>query len=149
MGEATVRGFDEAETREYLVSLLRRRSRQALKRAIWCLEQGDYDGASFNAEQSVQLYLKSVILEFADMPARGHEIRKLLGYVGSLLGIEGEVSEFIGSNRLKFLALEDAYYNARYLPKEYDRESAKELIRFAKEVISFVETKRRSAGKKS
>jgi HEPN domain-containing protein len=137
----------DEETSEYMTSLLRRRSKQALERAKRNLEAGDYDGAAFDAEQAVQLYLKSIIHEYTSAVPRIHNIRELLGLVGSLLGIKNHINEFVRENRLKLIALEDAYYNARHLPKEYDKETAEDLIRFAREVIDFVESKRSTAKK--
>lgn len=137
-------GIDaDAESREYLVSLLRRRSKRALERALRDLDAGDYDGAVFDAEQAVQLYLKSIILEYTDATPRTHNLRQLIGVVGRLLGAENEFNEFIRRNRFKLHTLEDAYYSSRYLPKEFTKEDAVELIRFAREVIGFVESKRK------
>jgi len=132
------------ESREYVVRLLARRARNALARARRDLEVGDYDGAVFDAEQAVQLYLKSVILEYADIVPRSHNLRKLLYIVGKLLDLSNEVEEFIERNKYKFHVLEDAYYSARYLPKEFTREDAEELIAFAEEVIEFVESRKAS-----
>ena len=103
-------GIDVGEEgREHLIELYRRRSRNALARALRDLEAGDYDGAVFDAEQAVQLYLKSIILEFADATPRTHNLRRLLEVVGELLGASGEFREFIRANRYKLHTLEDAY----------------------------------------
>ncbi len=140
------RGLDkldsDEESRRYIVELLARRARNALSRARRSIEAGDYDGAVFDAEQALQLYLKSIILERADLAPRTHNLRKLLRIVGELLGCSGEVEEFIRRNRYLLHTLEDAYFSARYLPKEFSREDAEELVEFAREAIEFVESRR-------
>ncbi len=132
----------DEESHEYVVSLLRRRSRNSLARAKRDLEAGDYDGAVFDAEQALQLYLKSPILEFTDSVSCTHNLRKLLNAVGEMLGFAKEVGEFIRRNKYRFHTLEDAYYSARYLPKEFTREDAEELVKFVEEVINFVESRK-------
>ncbi len=140
------RGLDkldsDEESRRYIVELLTRRARNALSRARRSIEAGDYDGAVFDAEQALQLYLKSIILERADLAPRTHNLRKLLRIVGELLGCSSEVEEFIRRNRYLLHTLEDAYFSARYLPKEFSREDAEELVEFAREAIEFVESRR-------
>ena len=140
------RGLDkldsDEESRRYIVELLARRARNALSRARRSIEAGDYDGAVFDAEQALQLYLKSIILERADLAPRTHNLRKLLRIVGELLGCSSEVEEFIRRNRYLLHTLEDAYFSARYLPKEFSREDAEELVEFAREAIEFVESRR-------
>jgi len=136
------KGDVDEESHEYVVRLLARRARNALARAKTSLQARDYDGAVFEAEQAVQLYLKSVILEYTDAAPRSHNLRRLLYIVGELLGFTNEVSEFIKRNRYKFHTLEDAYYSARYLPKEFSKEDAEELVSFAEEVIKFVEARK-------
>ncbi|MCE4612637.1 MAG: HEPN domain-containing protein [Desulfurococcales archaeon] len=133
---------DDEESREYVVRLLERRARNALARAERSLEHGDYDGAVFDAEQAVQLYLESVILEHTGATPHTHNIRRLLHVVGRLLGFADEVREFVARNRFKLHTLEDAYYSSRYLPKEFTREDASELVGLAREVIGLVESRR-------
>ncbi|MEM2096269.1 MAG: HEPN domain-containing protein [Candidatus Caldarchaeum sp.] len=51
------------------VELLRRRARSLLARSGDSLVDGDYDVASFPSEQSLRLYLKSILLEeLGDFP---------------------------------------------------------------------------------
>jgi len=132
------------ESREYLVGLLARRARNALARAKRDLEVGDYDGAVFDAEQAVELYLMATILEHAGAAPRTRSLREMLRTVGEMLGFASEVKEFIRRNRSGLHVLEDAYYSARYLPKEFTREDAEGLVALAEEVIGFVETRRAS-----
>jgi len=129
------------ESREYEVEVIRGRSFKALRRAERNYEDEDYDGAVFDAEQAVQLYLKSIILELSGEIPRTHDVRRLLSYVGSLLNVEEDVKCFIRDRRLQLIALEDAYINAGYRPKEYSKEDAEAFIQLAREVIGFVRRK--------
>ena len=62
--------------------------------------------------------------------------------MGELLGFTNEVSESIKRNRYKFHTIEDSYYSARHLLKEFGKEDAEELVSFAEEVIIFVEARK-------
>ena len=121
------------------VLLIRRRAARALRRAWRDIEESDYDGAAFDAEQAVQLYLKSLILELAGGMPRTHSVRRLLYILGELVGARESVEEYVRGRRLELRALEDAYLNARYAPQEYTREEALDLVRLAEEVIRFAE----------
>jgi len=130
------------EGRGYLVGLLARRARNALARAKRNLEVGDYDGAVFDAEQAAELYLMATVLEYSGETPRSRSLMGMLRTVGELLGFAGEVEEFIRRNRSGLHVLEDAYYSARYLPREFEREDAEGLVALAEEVIGLVEARR-------
>lgn len=123
------------------VKLLRRRSLRMLVHAEECLRSGDYDLAAFLAEQSVQLYLKSVILELAGEVPRTNSIRQLLHMIRTIL--DGEkarrIDEFVYEHRRLLAGLEEAYLASRYLFRVYERDESEELVRFAREVVEFAE----------
>ena len=120
------------------VSLLRSRALRMLAHAEECLKSRDYDLAAFLAEQSAQLYLKSVILELTGEVPRTHSIRQLLHMLRELLS-SAEIDEFTRKHRELLIGLEDAYIMSRYLFRTYDKEESEELVRFAGKVIRFVE----------
>ncbi len=96
--------------------------------------------AVFLAEQSVQLYLKSVILELTGEVPRTHSVRQLLHMLRSLLSGASEViDEFTRKHRGLLTGLEDAYLASRYLFRAYERDESEELVKFAGKVIRFVE----------
>ena len=84
------------------------------------------------AEQAVQLYLKSVILELSGEIPRTHSIRQLISILSEL---NDKTLEF---DRKSLIFLEDAYIKARYLGSFYEKEDAEESLKIAKEVISAV-----------
>jgi len=136
-----VYGFDlqvgDEEDTGFVVRMLREKSFKAIERAKRNLKYDDFDGAVFNAQQHVELYLKSVVVEYSGLTPRTHSLRKLLATVGKIFGRENEVSKFIRDNRFKLRVLEDAYFQSRYGFTEYSREEAEELVKFAEEIVEF------------
>jgi len=122
------------------VSLLRDRSLRMLRSAKRCLLDGDYDIAAFMADQAVQLYLKSVIFELTGEVPRVHAVRRLMRVLRELLGKPSLIDDFVRKNRSMLIRLEEACVGSRYMPREYEREEAEELVEFAEEAIGFVES---------
>lgn len=104
-----------------------------------CLREGSYDIAAFMAEQAVQLFLKSVIFELTGEVPRTHACRQLMSALRDLLGCSS-LDDFIRENRSLFIRLEEAYIGSRYLPREYEKEEAEELVHFAEKVIELVDS---------
>jgi len=100
----------------------------------------DYDIAAFMADQAVQLYLKSVILELTGEVPRVHAVRQLIYALKELLGKSNFFDDFVRENRSLLIRLEEAYISSRYVPREYEREEAEELINFSEKVIEFVKS---------
>lgn len=84
------------------------------------------------AEQSVQLYLKAIILEETGQTPRTHSIRQLLAQLGQI------IEKKIEYDRNALFMLESAYFNARYIAVTYDEEQANDAIRITKELIALV-----------
>lgn len=121
------------------VRLFRRRSSSMLRHARECMRSGDYDLAAFLAEQSAQLFLKSVILELTGEIPRTHSIRQLL-YIIKLVDERkaGEIDEFTHEHRRMLVGLEDAYIASRYLFRVYGKEEVEDLVKVAEKVIELV-----------
>lgn len=100
------------------------------------LAEGALDLAAFLAEQSAQLYLKSVVLELVGEVPRTHLIRELLSILRRVK-YEKEIDEFIKTHRAVLTRLESAYLESRYLPKYYEKDEVRELVEAAEEVVSF------------
>ncbi|MCD6085275.1 MAG: HEPN domain-containing protein [Desulfurococcales archaeon] len=122
---------DEAE-------LIRERALTMLRASKHHLGVGDYDLASFLAEQAAQLYLKYVVLKITGEVPRTHSIRELLQILGKITKKENKVIEFIRVRRSMLIRLEEAYLASRYLFRRYDRDEVKELVEFAEELINYV-----------
>ncbi len=117
--------------------ILRKRSFDFLRQARKALEEGAYDVSCFLAEQSLQLYLKSILLKIAGDYPRTHNIRRLIGEISKILGSE-ELKKFVNINRIRLSLLEDAYLMARYFVKEYDKEEASDMIKLVEETMNVI-----------
>ncbi|MEM2983258.1 MAG: HEPN domain-containing protein [Candidatus Bathyarchaeia archaeon] len=122
------------------VTLLRDRSLRMLSSARRSLSEGDYDIAAFIADQAVQLYLKSMVLELAGEVPRIHSIRQLLRVLKEMSDRPDIIDDYVKKNRSLPIRLEEAYISSRYMPRDYEREEAEELVNFAEEVIDFVKS---------
>lgn len=120
------------------VNLIRNRALRMLNSAKKNLTDGDYDIAAFMADQAAQLYLKSVILESTGEMPRTHAIRQLFTIIRAVSAKPDDVDMFVSRNRSLLIRLEDTYISSRYLPREYDKEEAEELVVFAEEAVKFV-----------
>jgi len=127
------------------VNLLRGRSLRMLETAKRSLACGDYDIAAFMADQAVQLYLKSVILELSGEMPRTHSVRQLFNALRTVLGKPDDIDQFVVRSRSLLIRLEDAYINSRYVSREYERDEVEELVGFAEEAIEFVKSLRGKA----
>ena len=56
------------------------------------------------------------------------------------MGKPNLVDDFVRKNRSLLIRLEEAYISSRYMPREYEREEAEELVNFAEEAIGFVKS---------
>mgnify|MGYP001770623451 CR=1 FL=1 len=119
------------------VEILKKRSLMFLEEARHALSKGFYDLACFLSEQSLQLYLKALLLELAGDYPRTHSIRRLLGELNRVLR-STDLENFVAANRARFLALEDAYIMSRYYVREYEREDAEDMVKLVEETLSLL-----------
>ena len=118
------------------VKTLKRRAEAFLKYAEQAFRDEEFDFVCFASEQAAQLFLKSVTLEIVGEIPRVRRVREILGLLASSLPDVGEIiSSFVGNNRERLRALDDAYITARYLPSEYHREDANELLETSKQIF--------------
>lgn len=118
--------------REEIEKLLDR-SKKFKDAAEFHFSRGDYDLAAFNIEQSLQLFLKAKLLE-KGAESKTHTLRRLFLLLGEILRNPGEFKKFADEKALEFASLEDAYITARYFPRDFEKEEARKLLDFAKEV---------------
>ena len=118
--------------------VLRRRSLDFLAEAEHALSRGSHDIACFLAGQSLQLYLKYVLLVIAGDYPRTHSVRQLLGEIARITG-SSEIVEFMRANRARLIVLEDSRLMARYFVKEYSEEDAEDAIRLVRELVKLLD----------
>jgi len=110
-----------------------RRAKAFLREAERLLEEGEYDLSLVMSEQAVQLAVKAEIYKLIGEVPKGHNLRRLLGYLASLRG-DSSLKELAASRRDALITLEEAYLEGRYGPPYYTEEEAKEGLRVAKEL---------------
>ena len=76
-----------------------------IKSAERSLINGDFDIAAFTADQAVQLYLKSVILELSGEMPRVHVVRQLMYILKELLNKRSAVDKSVRENKAYLLGL--------------------------------------------
>lgn len=108
---------------------LKKRALEMLRLADKAFELGMYNMTLFHCEQAVQLYLKYLLASRVGDYPRTHKMGELLEGVGKVLG---EPLEFPS---MTLDLLEEAYITSRYLPKEYSRETARDVLEFVKDFI--------------
>ncbi|MDK6028908.1 HEPN domain-containing protein [Ignisphaera sp. 4213-co] len=121
------------EEYEYLI----KRSRRFYETALIQIDKGFYDLAAFSLEQSLQLFLKAVLLKMGLEYPRTHSVRRLLELVYEI-SKEKEVEKLIRDLVLELALLEDAYITSRYIPREYGREEVLRLKKAVDEVMEVV-----------
>lgn len=133
--------------------LLWRRAERFLVQAQRDLEDRDYDGACFNAEEAVRLAVKAVLYRlFAEAP-RVHGSRTLLAGLRNLLmdaGLDDAarlVGRFVSDHRDSLDLLEESYIMARYGAVEYGERQARLYIETAEKALGVLrELERRVVG---
>ena len=128
-----------------LASVLWRRAMVFLEEAEALLEKGHYDVALVMAEQAAQLAIKAVYATLLGYAPRGHSLRRLLGYLASVLEEAGRADEaerlrgFAAENRENLVLLEDAYGQGRYGLPGYTRAEAERGVETAKQLITLLQ----------
>ncbi|MEM1983255.1 MAG: HEPN domain-containing protein [Sulfolobales archaeon] len=96
----------------------------------------------FSFEQSLQLFLKAVLLSLGLDYPRTRSIRRLLELVYELTGVEG-VKELWVEHSVELALLEDAYITSRYVPRVFRveetmrvREVVDRVFKVVREAIS-------------
>jgi len=123
-------------TRREEAEHLYNRSSEFLETADFQLERGFYALTVFNAEQSLQLFLKAKLLEEGLTYPQTHGVRSLMELLSTITEEKTgkEVSKLLEHYLIELGSLEDAYIASRYLLREYKREEAKRLLQVVKEI---------------
>jgi HEPN domain-containing protein len=116
------------------VEVLRRRSLGFLDNAKDSFQRGDYDLTLFHIEQFLQLYLKHLLYKKIGAYPKSHSLTLLFKEVQKVYANDA-LSEFYSKNLETVNLLEDVYITSRYLPREYDRELAERLLKFAEKAL--------------
>ena len=115
------------------VELFLKRARNFLEGAKQRFERQDWDLTCFMAEQSVQLFLKAIILEKGGEFPRTHSLRQLFSILSNLIQ-----NHELKYDRKSLLLLESAYLNSRYINFSYNKEDAVEILKIVEEVLVLI-----------
>ena len=127
-----------------LAEALWRRATVYLREAKHLYSEGQYDVALVMAEQAAQLGIKAVYARLLGAVPRGHSLRRLLGYLASVLEEASKQEEamllrdFVASNRDSLVLLEDAYIQGRYDVPGYTRSEAEKGISTAAQLLELL-----------
>ena len=107
-------------TRREEAEHLYNRSSEFLETADFQLERGFYALTVFNAEQSLQLFLKAKLLEEGLTYPQTHGVRSLMELLSTITEEKTgkEVSKLLEHYLIELGSLEDAYIASRYLLRE-------------------------------
>ena len=114
-----------------------------LEGARWRFGRGEYDLACFEAEQAVQLYVKSLLVKVCGAAPRVHGLSELLGRLYSALrgefgGAARELANFTSSFRRSIWFLEESYFRGRYGYVEYSEGDGRECVETAEKLINLL-----------
>ena len=120
-----------------LASTLWRRARVLLGVAEELVERGEYDLALAMAEQAPRLGSRAVYAMVVARIPKGHNLRRLIGYLAGVLEEAGAVDA--AEERRALILLEDAYTQGRYALPGYTRRDAEEGIGAARRLLELLE----------
>ncbi len=129
-----------------MVVTLKHRALSMLRPAKLRIEWGDNDLACFDAEQAVQLRLKTILLKLFGEETRVYGVLEHLSLLRRRLedaGFKKEaeaLSELVRRNRVLIELLDESYIMARYgSPGLYRRSDAEKAVEFAEELVKTLE----------
>ncbi|QXJ32170.1 HEPN domain-containing protein [Saccharolobus shibatae] len=122
--------------RKDIVDLFKDRAVRFLREAISDMDKGWYDFAVFHAEQSLQLALKTVLLENKGNYPFTHDLDEL---INSAKDIKPELLELKNNNKELITLLKLSYIGSRYFPSSYDKDITLKLINLVKEFLKVIE----------
>jgi len=118
--------------------ILKRRSLGFLRNAKDNFERGEYDLSIFHVEQAIQLYLEFLLYKKVGAYPKTHSLTGLFKEIIKVFDRE-DIKKFLDQNFEMINLLEDAYITSRYLPREYDKELAERILRFAERAMEVME----------
>lgn len=133
-------------------ALMWKRAERFLTRSVRDLEEGDYDGACFNAEEAVQLVAKALLYKYFGEVPRIHGSKTLLARLRNLLADGGRddvaalVGEFVAEYRSALDILEESYVMAHYGAISYGEKQGRMCVEAAKKAFEVLKGVERALG---
>lgn len=120
------------------VKLLMQRSERFFENVKHNFEKGFFDIAAFSLEQSIELFLKSKVLEIAGDFPHTHNLRTLMQALSEQVGqrCSEVVSSHLKSHGVALVAIQDAYITSRYFTSNIEKDDLSKMIEVVREIIN-------------
>ena len=116
------------------------KSRRFLLNAERNMDEGFIDVGAFNANQSLELYLKALLLkESGDYP-HTFDLKNLLRNLADLsnVDVKKKIELFLNEKSLVLSLLQDAYLTSRYFSTSYSSDDLNEMISVVKHIKEII-----------
>ncbi|MCG3109918.1 hypothetical protein L3N51_02215 [Metallosphaera sp. J1] len=113
------------------------RSKRFYETAIFQLQKGYYDLSASSLEQSLQLFLKAMIVRLGYDYPRTHSIRRLLEIIREITGLD-EIARLETRYEVELGLFEDVYITSSYIAREFKEGEVKRLREVADEVMRVI-----------
>ena len=116
------------------------KSRRFLLNAERNMDEGFIDVGAFNANQSLELYLKALLLkESGDYP-HTFDLKNLLRNLADLsnVDVKKKIELFLNEKSLVLSLLQDAYLTSRYFSTSYSAGDLNEMISVVKHIEEII-----------
>lgn len=114
-----------------------RRALEYLKGAEKALNENLYDVSGVLSQISAELAIKATIAFLGYSFPETHEIRRLLGFLSTIV-MKEEIEEFVRQRRGELILLEDARVRGQYISYDLTKEDAEICLNTAKEIINLI-----------
>jgi HEPN domain-containing protein len=114
-----------------------RRALEYLKGAEKALNENLYNVSGVLSQISAELAIKATIAFLGYSFPETHEIRRLLGFLSTIV-MKEEIEEFVRQRRGELILLEDARVRGQYMSYDLTKEDAEICLNTAKEIINLI-----------
>lgn len=114
-----------------------RRALEYLKGAEKALSENLYNVSGVLSQISAELAIKATIAFLGYSFPETHEIRRLLGFLSTIV-MKEEIEEFVRQRRGELILLEDARVRGQYMSYDLTKEDAEICLNTAKEIINLI-----------
>ncbi len=114
-----------------------RRALEYLKGAEKALNENLYNVSGVLSQISAELVIKATIAFLGYSFPETHEIRRLLGFLSTIV-MKEEIEEFVRQRRGELILLEDARVRGQYMSYDLTKEDAEICLNTAKEIINLI-----------
>lgn len=117
------------------------RSQRFLLTAERSLKDGFYDISSFNANQSLERFLKALLLKLAGDFPHTHDIKELMRTLAQVSSPEYSkmIRKYLKEKSLELPSVQDSYITARYFFVSISENEVGKMIQMIRELMAEIE----------